>query len=334
MYYDAGTDIEIKRRRKLAEALQKAGQQPQGTQIVTGGQYQYAVPNSPLAGLANAITSGVGQYQEAQADKMETEQASNKQKMLADAIGKISGGDYNAAAEIMASNPEMADSAVKLIEMGAKRNEPISLKEGETLIDPKTMQPIFKSASSEKPPSGFRWKDEAKTQLEPIAGGPGEQMPAELAARTGLAKKALADMPNIKPMIESGAATGPIDYLYGSLGYGQSGEVMRRNADGVDALRRMLTGAGMPESEASGYAKRFEATFTDTPEILASKMDNLENNLNQIVQEAMRGRGGFTPGPKTYGGQDQIDVSDPRVKKALDAGYSMEEIKQYMSGGR
>ena len=204
MYYDAGTDIEIKRRRKMAEMLQKAGQQPEGTQVVGG----MAIPQSGLSTLARAIASGAGQYEESQASNMETEQARNKQKMLADAIAKISGGDYNAAAEIMASNPEMADSAVKIIEMGAKRNEPVSVKEGETLIDPTTMKPIFTSPSSDKkPPSGFRWTDETKTQLEPVPGGPGEQMPAELAARVGLAKKALADMPNIKPMIEGGAAS-------------------------------------------------------------------------------------------------------------------------------
>jgi len=59
----------IDRRRQLAKILMEQGQQPSGTEVISG----YAVKQSPLAGLARALTQGVGAYQGASADRMEDE---------------------------------------------------------------------------------------------------------------------------------------------------------------------------------------------------------------------------------------------------------------------
>lgn len=57
--------LDIQNRLKLAAALQEAGKQPDHTEVVTG----VAVPQSPLSGLARALTQTIGGYQQGQADR-------------------------------------------------------------------------------------------------------------------------------------------------------------------------------------------------------------------------------------------------------------------------
>lgn len=179
-----------------------------------------------------------------------------------------------------------------------------------------------------KPPSGYRWTQTG--DLEPIPGGPGTTISAELSARLGLAQKFLGESEGLKTQVGQGVATGPIDYIQGALGYGESGQVQRRIADGADALQRMLTGAGMPQSEATDYSNRFRATFRDNDATLTDKLTNLENVLKAQMAMATRGKGGMPAQPEA-GSQDEMD---PRIQAARQAGYSDEEIQQYLMGGQ
>ncbi len=59
---DYSTELQaIERRRKFAELLQQQGMQPLGDTQVVGG---WAIPRSPLEGLAKALQQGVGGYQQ------------------------------------------------------------------------------------------------------------------------------------------------------------------------------------------------------------------------------------------------------------------------------
>lgn len=145
-----------------------------------------------------------------------------------------------------------------------------------------------------KLPSGYRWKnpDNQDMGVEPIPGGPGEQIPGELAARVGMADEFLRQLPTLKEQVASGAVTGPYDAATASWGIGERGQIYQQIESGTDVLQRLLTGAGMNMTEAKNYARRYAPTYTDTAETMLSKLDRLERELVATRDMAMRGRGG------------------------------------------
>lgn len=151
--------------------------------------------------------------------------------------------------------------------------------------------------TGEKLPSGFRWKDPNKRELgvEPIPGGPATQIPGELAARVGLSGDFLDQAPKLRERIAAGDVTGLIDVNRAQQGIGEQGEIYRQLQSGTDALMRLLTGAGMNETEARQYAERYLPTWRDTSESAATKLDNLVRELGATRDTAMRGRGDASP---------------------------------------
>jgi hypothetical protein len=151
--------------------------------------------------------------------------------------------------------------------------------------------------TGEKLPSGYRWVDpNDKTKgVQPIPGGPGEQIPGELAARVGMSESFAGQAPALRERLQSGEMTGPIDSLMGQFGMGSRGETYRQLQSGTDALMRLLTGAGMNETEARAYAERYLPTMKDTPDSAVGKLDQLMRELEAAKGMAMRGRGGAQP---------------------------------------
>lgn len=147
--------------------------------------------------------------------------------------------------------------------------------------------------TGEKLPSGFRWKDPNKREMgvEPIPGGPATQIPGELAARVGLSGDFLEQAPALKERIKAGDVTGLVDSNLARQGIGEAGEVYRQLQSGTDALMRLLTGAGMNETEARQYAERYLPTWKDDASSAAAKLDNLVRELGATRDTAMRGRG-------------------------------------------
>lgn len=107
--FDPAAELNVKRRRKMAELLMKSGEQPQGTEMVSG----VAVNQSPLAALARAMTQGVAGYQEGQADQQDAAVQTNRQKMMADAIGQLR-TNPNGAAAMLAQDPTTAPSGMQI----------------------------------------------------------------------------------------------------------------------------------------------------------------------------------------------------------------------------
>lgn len=158
-----------------------------------------------------------------------------------------------------------------------------------------------------KLPSGFRWidpKDQNKG-VEAIPGGPATQIPSELAARVGMAESFQQDLPGIKQKIASGILTGPIDRATaGNVDSSEGAAVYRKIQSGADALMRLLTGAGMNQTEAQAYAQRYLPSYTDDVNSLNLKVDQLAKELNSAKDKAMRGRGdpsATVPGPANAG---------------------------------
>lgn len=123
LFFDPEREAKAKRLRKYAEAMQKSGQQPQGTEIING----MAVKQSPLAGLARALQQGIGGYEEGQADNLDAETTKKRQDMLAGALSRV-GTDPQSAANVLIQDPSTSDLAVKLgtdpgIQQTAMRNK-------------------------------------------------------------------------------------------------------------------------------------------------------------------------------------------------------------------
>ncbi len=148
--------------------------------------------------------------------------------------------------------------------------------------------------TGEKLPQGFRWKDPNKRELgvEPIPGGPATQIPGELAARVGMSESFQGDAPGLRERLQSGDMTGPVDTTLAQFGIGDRGQTYRQIQSGVDALTRLLTGAGMNNAEAKAYAERYLPGYRDTPESAVQKLDQLSKELESAKSMAMRGRGG------------------------------------------
>src|SRR5690606_19254745 len=123
----------------------------------------------------------------------------------------------------------------------------------------------------------------------------------EAAGRLGLAQSFLNELPTIRKGIEDGKLTGGIDVATARRGIGESGRLYARIESGVDALRRTLTGAGMPMEEAAQYVRRYQPSYVDTQETLLDKVNQLETELKGNIEAIMRGRGGGSMIPQAQG---------------------------------
>jgi hypothetical protein len=108
-FFDPKAEAEVRRKRALAQQLFKQGEQPTSSEMVSG----IVVKRSPLEGLAKALSTGVGGYAEGRADKLQTEDAEKKQKLLAEAISQY-GTNPSAALEMLMQSPATSDLGAQL----------------------------------------------------------------------------------------------------------------------------------------------------------------------------------------------------------------------------
>ncbi|WP_439625935.1 hypothetical protein [Shinella sp.] len=155
-----------------------------------------------------------------------------------------------------------------------------------------------------KVPPGYRLKDPTNPSLgvDPIPGGPAEEIPGELAARLGMAKSFLERAPALRQKLANGDVTGPWDQRFAQNGIGERGQVYQELESGVDVLMRLLTGAGMNQTEAEAYARRYLPGSADTADTAVQKLDRLTQELQATASEAGKGRGGFQS-PRQRGGR-------------------------------
>lgn len=186
--------------------------------------------------------------------------------------------------------------------------------------------PSYKRTVTDKQnaPSGYKWADpnDPDAGLLAIPGGPGEKVPAEVAARLGLAKSFLGqledykdvegnDQKGLRSRIKAGEATGPIDSLMGAAGVGQPASIRRKLASGAEALLRNLTGAGMNIDEAKKYIARYEPELRDNSESLLDKVNQLERELRSVNDVVSQGRGGSVLDRPSVSAKPQINGGNP-----------------------
>lgn len=127
------TDKSIDRKRKMAEMLMQQGQQPQNTEMVSG----VAVKQSPLAGIAKALTSGLGGLTEGAADRAEQQKVEGSRKTMADALEAYSrsqaGGETTTpAGETISWNKAPLDRAGAMYQnilMGNPDTAPLAMQQ-------------------------------------------------------------------------------------------------------------------------------------------------------------------------------------------------------------
>lgn len=147
-----------------------------------------------------------------------------------------------------------------------------------------------------KLPSGFRWVDtnNQAAGVEPIPGGPATQLPGELAARIGLADSWLKnDLPAVKQSVEAGEVTGPVDRFQAANNQkSPQATTYRKIQSGVEVLSRLLSGAGMTQVEIDEKTARYQPTYTDDAVSMASKIEQLAQEIKATRDSALQGRGG------------------------------------------
>jgi hypothetical protein len=172
-----------------------------------------------------------------------------------------------------------------------------------------------------KPPTGFANVpgDDGNVSLAPIAGGPGTQLPAELAARIAVADDGLKVLPEIIERAANGDLTGVMDWAWGTVGRGQQGTDRRDIKGASEAITRLLTGAGMNNTEIQNEAWMYTPALTDDAPTVVSKLKRLSDKLKAAKEAALTGRGGAvsidpstgmgaTPAPAGKGGTTKSGV--------------------------
>jgi hypothetical protein len=127
-FFDPKQEAEVKRRRRMAQAMQKAGEQPASTEMVSG----MAVKQSPLAGLARMGSAIMGGYQDSKADTAEADIAKRRQEMMAKAI-ETARQNPDAAAAILAQDPSTSDAAISMVNAGIADER--AMRRQQALID-------------------------------------------------------------------------------------------------------------------------------------------------------------------------------------------------------
>jgi hypothetical protein len=170
-----------------------------------------------------------------------------------------------------------------------------------------------------KPPTGFANvpQEDGTVKLAPVEGGPGTQLPAELAARIAVADDGLRVLPAIIKRAENGDLTGVFDWVWGKVGLGQQGEDRRDISGASEAITRLLTGAGMNAPEIAREAWMYTPALTDDAPTVASKLTRLSEKLAAAKEAALTGRGGAVSIDPSTGMGKSDETAGPQVPPAV-----------------
>lgn len=151
--------------------------------------------------------------------------------------------------------------------------------------------------------------DETGKVSEVGGGGVNVQLVSpETGAKIGLIDEFLGNYDMVEAAAREGQMTGPVDMTMGvTMGRGEGGKAYRMLRQGTEGLVRIMTGAGMPESEARDRVRQYEPTWTDDAETLTSKVQGLKNAVLSARQGATFGRNA-PPEPGSGNGPSDDDL--------------------------
>ncbi|MBR0802831.1 hypothetical protein JQ636_04705 [Bradyrhizobium japonicum] len=151
-------------------------------------------------------------------------------------------------------------------------------------------------ANTGKLPPNHRWIDpnDKRKGVEPIPGSEAAKVGDEIVARVGLARSFIGTLSDLKARVARGdvGIENWQNHAKAIANVGVPGETKRMLDAGVEALTRMLTGAGMNIDEAKRQAQQYSITAQDTKWTINSKIDALTRHLDSIGEDLGRSRGG------------------------------------------
>lgn len=150
-------------------------------------------------------------------------------------------------------------------------------------------------------PAGYRYSQASPGELEAIPGGPAAKLPAETAARIGMMRASMSDLPEVRDIFlgkvdpKTGKRENPtMSGVGGVMGYtfgaGETGQGKRLIRGGIESLLRAASGAAVPETEVTRYESLFMPTPADTAQTRARKLDSFERWMSRIQQAVESGR--------------------------------------------
>lgn len=158
--------------------------------------------------------------------------------------------------------------------------------------NPTTMRP---------PPPGVdpkKWRELETKRINEL--GESKPLPVEAAGRVALAETYLSKADKIEKQIREGGVTGWFDLTKAKTGRGTQGEIYGDIKSGSDSIRRMLSGAGIPEKEAGDYVQRYEPSYFDDADSMLIKHNRLKKELEVMVSNVRQGRGPIPPDHPLY----------------------------------
>jgi hypothetical protein len=157
-----------------------------------------------------------------------------------------------------------------------------------------TEGPMNAGGVSQKPPTGYATvpQPDGTSALAPIEGGPATQMPAELAARIAVADDGLKVLPDLIRKAENGDLTGVFDWAWGVIGKGEQGKARRDIKGASEAITRLLTGAGMNNTEIANEGWMYTPQLLDDAATVKHKLERLQDRLKSARDQASLGRSG------------------------------------------
>jgi hypothetical protein len=284
--YDPDLAVKLYEKRSdlLAEqARLKAQQEFQTSERVAGQEFQAGQTQAGYTHEGQVDTRELEQQREteriAQANKLEEEKRAEAEKIAAE-------GRAAAAAQVKTVTGEEAKAAG----LDPTRTWQIGTSGKATDITPEVPESYRAPTADEVKMYNLdpakSWRVNAKTGKPEEVGGGGvtiQNVPAEMAAKIGLADEFLANYDSIRKSAAAGDMTGLFDYQKAvGLGRGTGGEAYRQLKSGSEALVRMLTGAGKSETEAQDEASQYLPTFTDDAATLVNKIDGLKSRLDRV----------------------------------------------------
>ncbi|QOG23160.1 hypothetical protein [Bradyrhizobium sp. SEMIA] len=152
------------------------------------------------------------------------------------------------------------------------------------------------SGKGGKLPANYRWADpnDHSKGVEPIPGATPEKIGDEIVARIGLAKSFMSTLPELRQRVERGdvGIENWQNHAQAIANVGTPGETKRMLDAGAESLIRLLTGAGMSQTEAEQNAAQYRITPRDTKFTITSKINGLERHLTAMGELLGKGRGG------------------------------------------
>ena len=333
-FFDPTQEQEIKRRRRMAEALQKESG-PKKTEMVGG----YAVQQSGLEQLARGLSGGLGAYQGAQADNAEKELATQKQQLLGQAL---SSPDAKTAAGLLAQNPEFGTAALKLFGDDLENKQKLEVAKiraggTEPYFDETTgemVTPLPKLSATEQ--KAFDTQQNKVDSIESAQDAFGQikeyqakPMFSGFAAET---RAAANRIPGIGLLIDDEKAANTTAYQnliktgqYKQLASTFPGAISNSERESLEKLGALASYTPQEQSKIIADAEGGLSKL-----LAKSKQRAADIASGKQYRKAVTGlsTGDTAPPAVPTPGAD----ADPRIAKAKAAGYSDAEIQQYLSG--